>query len=97
VLALLLPAGFFAFSNGLVVANSTMGAVNASHRSVAGFASGLAGSFQLAFGSLIAWLTVYLGAANDVRIGLAVVFTMALGGTFLAFLITPEIRTSTPS
>ena len=97
VLTLLLPAMLFAFSNGLVVANSTMGAVNASHRSVAGFASGLAGSFQLAFGSLIAWLTVYLGAANDVRIGLAVVFTMALGGTFLSFLITPEIRTSTPS
>ena len=97
VLPLLLPAGFFAFSNGLVVANSTMGAVNASNRSVAGFASGLAGSFQLAFGSLIAWLTIFLGAANDVRIGLAVVFTMALGGTFLAFLITPEIRTSTSS
>ena len=97
VLALLLPAMLFAFSNGLVVANSTMGAVNASHRSVAGFASGLAGSFQLAFGSLVAWLTVYLGAADDVRIGIAVVFTMALGGTSLAFLITPDSRTSVTS
>ena len=94
VLALLLPAMLFAFSNGLVVANSTMGAVNASHRSVAGFASGLAGSFQLAFGSLVAWLTIYLGAAEDVRIGIAVVFTMALGGTSLAFLISPDSRTS---
>ena len=97
VLALLLPAGFFAFSNGLVVANSTMGAVNASHRSVAGFASGLAGSFQLAFGSLIAWLTIYLGAADDVRIGIVVVFTMALGGTSLAFLITPDRQPSVSS
>ena len=97
VLALLLPAMLFAFSNGLVVANSTMGAVNASHRSVAGFASGLAGSFQLAFGSLIAWLTIYLGAADDVRIGIVVVFTMALGGTSLAFLITPDRRPSVSS
>ena len=97
VLALLLPSMLFAFSNGLVVANSTMGAVNASHRSVAGFASGLAGSFQLAFGSLVAWLTVYLGAADDVRIGIAVVFTMALGGTSLAFLIVPDSRTSASS
>jgi hypothetical protein len=97
VLALLLPAMLFAFSNGLVVANATMGAVNASHRSVAGFASGLAGSFQLAFGSLVAWLTVYLGAADDVRIGIAVVFTMALGGTSLAFLIVPDSRTSASS
>ena len=68
VLALLLPAMLFAFSNGLVVANSTMGAVNASHRSVAGFASGLAGSFQLAVGSLVAWLTIYLGAADDLSL-----------------------------
>ena len=97
VLALLLPSMLFAFSNGLVVANATMGAVNASHRSVAGFASGLAGSFQLAFGSLVAWLTVYLGAADDVRIGIAVVFTMALGGTSLAFLIVPDSRTSASS
>ena len=97
VLALLLPAMLFAFSNGLVVANSTMGAVNACHRSVAGFASGLAGSFQLAFGSLVAWLTIYLGAADDVRIGIVVVFTMALGGTVLAFLIVSDSRTSAPS
>jgi len=97
VLALLLPAMLFTFSNGLVVANATMGAVNASHRSVAGFASGLSGSFQLAFGSLVAWLTVYLGAADDVRIGIAVVFTMALGGTSLAFLIVPDSRTSASS
>jgi len=97
VSALLLPAMLFAFSNGLVVANSTMGAVNASHRSVAGFASGLAGSFQLAFGSLIAWLTIYLGAADDVRIGIVVVFIMALGGTSLAFLIAPDSRTSVTS
>ena len=97
VLTLLLPAMLFAFSNGLVVANYTMGAVNATNRSVAGFASGLAGSFQLAFGSLVAWLTIYLGAADDVRIGIVVVFTMALGGTSLAFLITPDRRPSVSS
>ena len=96
VWALLLPAMLFAFSNGLVVANSTMGAVNAAHRSVAGFASGLAGSFQLAFASLVAWLTIFLGAAEDVRIGIAVVFMMALVGTALAFLIPLDSGDSTP-
>ena len=80
----------FAFSNGLVVANSTIGAVSSAARSVAGFASGLSGSFQLAFGSLVAWLTVYLGAAEDVRIGISVVFTRAVAGTVLAFLVAPE-------
>ena len=97
VLTLLLPAMLFAFSNGLVVANSTMGAVNSTNRSVAGFASGLAGSFQLAFGSFVAWLTIFLGAADDVRIGIVVVCTMALGGTLLAFFITPESQTSVTS
>ena len=95
VWALLLPAMLFAFSNGLVVANSTMGAVNAAHRSVAGFASGLADSFQPAFASLVAWLTVFLGAAEDVRIGTAVVFSMALVGTALAFLIPLDSSDST--
>jgi hypothetical protein len=80
----------FAFSNGLVVANSTIGAVSSAGRSVAGFASGLAGSFQLAFGAVVAWLTVYLGAAEDVRIGISVVLIMALAGTALAFLIASD-------
>ena len=93
--ALILPAMLFAFSNGLVVANSTIGAVSSAARSVAGFASGLSGSFQLAFGSLVAWLTVYLGAAEDVRIGISVVFTMAVAGTVLAFLVAPEHSKST--
>ena len=93
--ALILPAMLFAFSNGLVVANSTIGAVSSAARHVAGFASGLSGSFQLAFGSLVAWLTVYLGAAEDVRIGISVVFTMAVAGTVLAFLVAPEHSKST--
>ena len=88
--ALILPAMLFAFSNGLVVANSPIGAVSSAGRSVAGFASGLAGSFQLAFGAVVAWLTVYLGAAEDVRIGISVVLIMALAGTALAFLIASD-------
>ena len=65
-------------SNGLTIANSTIGALNAVGRSVQGFGSGLTGSLQIMVASAIAAATIYLGAASDVQIGIGITFVASI-------------------
>ena len=91
-LALVLPAMIYSLSNGLTMPNASIGAINSVKRSAQGVGSGLAGSLQMLLGSLIASLTIWLGAANDVRIGISVVLGAALVALVAALLLRDDAR-----
>ena len=78
--ALALPCAFFGFSNGLTVANATIGGINAA-RAQAGTASGLIGAFTMMAGGLGGAIVVALGAAETVLIGFVSLMVMV----FLSF------------
>lgn len=72
---LALPCALFGFSNGLTVANATIGGINAA-RAQAGTASGLIGAFTMMVGGLGGAVVVALGAADAALIGFASLMVM---------------------
>ena len=76
-LALALPCVLFGFSNGLTVANATIGGIGAA-RPNAGTASGLIGAFTMFVGGVGGAVVIAIGAADNVQIGFVSILVMAL-------------------
>lgn len=75
-LSLALPCCLFGFANGIVVANTTVGAIAAAgeHR---GTGTGIVGAAQMATGGVAGALIVALGGAQHFSVGAGVVIAMA--------------------
>ncbi len=77
-LSLALPGILFGFANGIVVANTTIGAISAAGLH-AGTGTGLAGSWQMAVGGFAGAVIVGIGGAEN--------FQLAVGGLIIMSLI----------
>ena len=75
----------FGFTNGLVVANGMIGAINAT-KSNQGAASGLMGALQVGFGGVFGFLIIYLGGATNFYISLVGMSIMATISIFASFM-----------
>ena len=76
-LSLALPCCLFGFSNGIVVANATIGAISASGKH-AGTGTGIVGSWQMATGGIAGAIIVGLGGAQYFAIASAVLIVMGI-------------------
>jgi DHA1 family bicyclomycin/chloramphenicol resistance-like MFS transporter len=75
---LVLPGMVYSLGAGFSQSNATMGAINAVGQSVRGLGGGLAGSLQMLLSSGIAASTIFLGAAEDTRIGVGILLLVAI-------------------
>lgn len=75
-LSLALPCCLFGFSNGIIVANSTIGAVSASGKHI-GTGSGIVGSWQMATGGIAGAIIVALGGAEVFSIAAGILIAMS--------------------
>jgi len=75
-LSLALPCCLFGFANGIVVANSTVGAITAAgeHR---GTGTGMVGAWQMAAGGIASAIIILLGGAQNFLIAATAVIVMA--------------------
>ena len=71
-LSLAIPGMLFGFSNGIIIANTFIGAISACDKKHAGTGSGLAGAMQMAVGGISGSLIIALGGADN--------FLIASGG-----------------
>jgi len=76
-LSLAIPCSLFGFSNGIVVANSTAGAMSAAGKH-AGTGTGLLGAWQMATGGIAGAIIVALGGAQIFSIAMAVLIVMSV-------------------
>lgn len=76
-LSLALPCCLFGFSNGIVVANATIGAISESGQH-AGTGTGIVGSWQMATGGIAGAIIVVLGGAQYFSIASGVLIAMAV-------------------
>ena len=76
-LALALPCCLFGFSNGIVVANSTIGAITSVGRHV-GTASGIVGAWQMATGGIAGAIIVALGGAETFAVAAIALIAMCV-------------------
>lgn len=76
-LSLALPCCLFGFSNGIVVANATMGAISVSGKH-AGTGTGIVGSWQMATGGIAGAVIAVLGGAQIFDITAAVLIFMGV-------------------
>lgn len=86
-LSLAIPCSLFGFSNGIIIANSTVGALSAAGKH-AGTASGIVGSWQMATGGIAGAVIVALGGAQIFSVAMAVIILMsviAVGSMFYIF------------
>ena len=86
-LSLALPGILFGFANGIVVANTTIGAISAAGRH-AGTGTGLAGAWQMAVGGIAGAIIVGLGGAQDFRLavsGLILMSMISVGSIFYVY------------
>lgn len=90
-LALALPCVLFGFSNGLTVANSTIGGIGAA-RPNAGTASGLIGACTMLVGGVGGAVVIALGAADNVQIGFISILIMVLISTLCAIHILRDAK-----
>ncbi len=77
ILSLVIPGCLFGFSNGLIVANTTVGAVAASGQH-AGTGAGIAGAMQMGMGGIAGSVLVAIGGAQDFMIGAIGLVVMSL-------------------
>lgn len=75
-LSLALPCCLFGFSNGIVVANSTVGAISASANN-AGTGTGIVGACQMAAGGIAGAVIVALGGAQNFSIASGALILMS--------------------
>jgi len=80
-LSLALPCALFGFSNGIVLANVTVGAISAAGRH-AGTGSGLAGAWQMAFSGVAGAVIIGLGGADDFLLAAGCLVVMSLVAVF---------------
>ena len=75
-LSLALPCCLFGFANGIVIANSTVGAISAAdnHR---GTGTGIVGAWQMAAGGIAGAIIIALGGAQHFVVAISVVIVMA--------------------
>lgn len=79
-LSLAVPCALFGFSNGIIVANTTIGAISAAGRH-AGTGTGITGAWQMAAGGISGALIVGAGGAQNFQIaaiGLILMSTMSI-------------------
>lgn len=76
-LALALPCCLFGFSNGIVIANATVGAISSAGQH-AGTGSGLTGAGQMAAGAIAGSIIVGLGGARNFQLAAAGLILMSL-------------------
>lgn len=76
-LSLALPCALFGFGNGIIVANTTIGAISSVGKH-AGTGTGLVGAWQMAAGGIAGAIIVALGGAQVFSIAMAVVFVMSV-------------------
>lgn len=74
-LSLALPGCLFGFSNGIIVANTTVGAISAagSHR---GTGTGIVGAWQMATGGIVSAIIIALGGAQHFWVAASAVIAM---------------------
>ena len=77
ILSLVIPGCLFGFSNGLIVANTTVGAVAASGRN-AGTGAGIAGAMQMGMGGIAGSALVAMGGAENFMIASSGLIAMSL-------------------
>ena len=76
-LSLALPCSLFGFSNGIVVANVTIGAISTAGKHV-GTASGIVGATQMATGGIAGAVIVALGGAQIFAVAAGALIVMSL-------------------
>jgi len=76
-LSLAIPCALFGFSNGIIVANTTAGAIAASGKN-AGTGTGLVGAWQMATGGIAGAIIVALGGAQVFSIAMSVLIVMSI-------------------
>ena len=76
-LSLALPCSLFGFSNGIIIANSTIGAISAAGKH-AGTGSGIVGSWQMATGGIAGAIIVALGGAQVFSIATGTLIAMSM-------------------
>ncbi len=76
-LSLALPCVLFGFSNGIIVANTTVGAISALSRHV-GTGSGIVGAWQMATGGIAGAIIVALGGAEVFSIAAGALISMCM-------------------
>ena len=76
-LSLVLPCCLFGFSNGIVVANTTVGAMSASGKH-AGTGTGLTGAWQMAAGGIAGALIIAAGGDRHFSIAMAGMILMSV-------------------
>ena len=89
-LSLAPPCCLFGFSNGIVIANSTIGAISAAG-SNAGTGTGITGAWQMAAGGIFGSIIVSLGGAQNFLIGATGMIIMSLGSV-LSIAVVYRIR-----
>ena len=90
-LALALPCILFGFSNGLTVANATIGGIGAASAN-AGTASGLIGAFTMMVGAVGGAVVIALGADLNVMIGFIGMFVMVCVSLTSAIIINLRVK-----
>lgn len=86
-LSLALPGALFGFANGIVVANTTIGAISAAGVH-AGTGTGLAGSWQMAIGGIAGAIIVGIGGAENFQLaagGLIVMSLISVGSMYYVY------------
>ena len=76
-LSIALPCSLFGFANGIIVANSTIGAISAAGKH-AGTGSGIVGAWQMATGGIAGAIIVALGGAQVFSIAAATLMVMSV-------------------
>lgn len=93
-LALALPSMLFGFSNGLTIANATIGGIGAA-RPNAGTASGLIGASTMFIGGVGGAVVISLGAAENLQIGFISLLLMIMFSLICATRILISHRNAT--
>ena len=86
-LSLAIPGILFGFANGIVIANTTIGAISASGR-YAGTGTGLTGAWQMAVGGVAGAIIVGIGGAQNFQhavIGLIIMSLISVGSIYYVY------------
>jgi DHA1 family bicyclomycin/chloramphenicol resistance-like MFS transporter len=86
-LSLAIPGILFGFANGIVIANTTIGAISASGR-YAGTGTGLTGAWQMTVGGVAGAIIVGMGGAQNFQLaagGLIIMSLISVGSIFYVY------------
>ena len=86
-LSLAIPGILFGFANGIVIANTTIGAISASGR-YAGTGTGLTGAWQMTVGGVAGAIIVGIGGAQNFQlavVGLIIMSLISVGSIYYVY------------